>query len=593
MKTSILSLALCISAMSTVAQAQQTPQGLQVQRLGGNKSLLRYDGKSKYILLPIEEQAPEAQIELIGGNKQELSLVNMRLAINKVDYYMPLELTGTKGAHIAVRSLADSAIFWQNVKLSDTFEYAKDEPYRPLYHFTPPYGWMNDPNGLVYHEGKYHLFYQYNPYASVWGNMHWGHATSKDLVRWEHQPVAIAPDVNGAIFSGSCVVDKDNTAGFGKNAIVAFYTYANDRQTQGIAYSTDGGKSFTKYAGNPVLTSEQPDFRDPKVIWHEGTKTWVMILAVGQEMQFFTSRNLKEWSYASSFGKEYGAHGGVWECPDLMELPVEGTNEKRWMLIVNINPGGPFGGSAAQYFVGDFDGKTFKAETAPSVTKWMDHGKDHYATVSWSNMPQDRRTVIAWMSNWQYANNVPSKVFRSANSLPRELALHRASDGTHNLSTYPSPEVESLKQKTQSFGSMSLSTKPRSIKLPKGLEAYELRVDADASSAEAIYIKLANAQGEFTRIELNPRDKNVSVDRTKSGITAFSQDFPAKTSAPAEGRQYQLRIFVDRSSIEVFDARGRYVLTNLVFPTSPYNSISFESRGAKAKINNVTLHTIK
>lgn len=592
MKTSILSLALCLSAMTAIGQTQTT-QGVEVQHLGNNKSLLRYEAKAKYILLPIEEQAPEAQIELIANGKQELNLVNMRLAITKVDYYMPLELTGSKGGHIAVRSLADSAVFWKNIKLSDTFEYAKDEQYRPVYHFTPPYGWMNDPNGMFYHEGKYHLFYQYNPYASVWGNMHWGHATSSDLVRWEHQPVAIAPDVNGAIFSGSAVVDKDNTAGFGKNAIVAFYTYANDRQTQGIAYSTDGGKSFTKYLGNPVLTSDQPDFRDPKVIWHEGTKTWVMILAVGQEMQFYTSHNLKEWTYASSFGKEYGAHGGVWECPDLMELEVEGTKEKRWMLIVNINPGGPFGGSAAQYFVGDFDGKTFKAETAPSVTKWMDHGKDHYATVSWSNMPKNRKTVIAWMSNWQYANQVPSKQFRSSNSIPRELALHRASDGSHSLSTYPSPEVETLRSNTKSFGNLSLSSKAKSIKLPKGVNAYELNLDADARGTEVVSISLSNPQGEVTRIELRPNDKTIAVDRTKSGVTSFSKDFPATTVAPAEGNQYKLRIFVDKSSIEVFDARGRYVLTNLVFPTSPYNTISFESRGGKAKVNNINLHTIK
>ena len=274
-----------------------------------------------------------------------------------------------------------------------------------------------------------------------------GHAISKDLIHWEHQPVAIAPDALGTIFSGSCVVDKDNTAGFGAGAIVAFYTSASDRQVQSMAYSLDNGRTFKKYDRNPILTSTQRDFRDPKVFWHKESNKWIMVLAVGQEMQLYSSPNLKDWTYESSFGEGQGAHAGVWECPDLIELPVKGTELKKWVLICNINPGGPFGGSATQYFVGTFDGKQFVNES-PALTKWMDYGKDHYATVTWSNAPEDRKIALAWMSNWEYANNVPTSQYRSANSVPRDLALYTKNGQTY-LSSTPSPEVLKLRGKAR------------------------------------------------------------------------------------------------------------------------------------------------
>ncbi|MGL5272413.1 MAG: glycoside hydrolase family 32 protein, partial [Phocaeicola sp.] len=468
--------------------------------------------------------------------------------------------------------------------LSDTFDTTNREAYRPFYHFTPEYGWMNDPNGMVYKDGVYHLFYQYNPYGSMWGNMHWGHATTTDLVTWEHQPVALAPDVIGAIFSGSAIVDENNVAGFGKDAIVAFYTSAGDRQTQSIAYSLDNGKSFVKYAGNPVLTSPAPDFRDPKVFYHNESSKWIMILAVGQEMQLFSSDNLKEWAYESSFGEGEGAHGGVWECPDLIEVAVEGTNEKKWVLFCNINPGGPFGGSATQYFVGTFDGKKFVNES-PALTKWMDYGKDHYATVTWSNAPEGRHIGIAWMSNWQYANDVPTMQFRSANSVPRDFSLF-VSEGVTYLKSAPSKELLALRGKGEKAKSFKVNKTYNIDKLAVGSEgAFELEITIQNKDAEVIGLQLFNSKGEKVDMFYNLVEKTFSMDRTQSGLVEFSKEFPVVTVAPTEKtNELKLRLFVDKCSIEAFGNDGRFAMTNLVFPTEPYTRMSFYAKGGSYNV---------
>lgn len=320
-----------------------------IKHLGDGQSIVQIDEQKKFLLLPVEEASPEAKLYMIADNDVVRSM-NVRLAVNKVDYFVPVDLTGFDNKHLSFnfQLIPDSALCWEEMKLSDEFDVSNREKYRPVYHFSPAYGWMNDPNGMFYKDGVYHLFYQHNPYGSMWGNMHWGHATSTDLVTWEHHGDAISPDALGTIFSGSCVVDKDNTAGFGAGAVIAFYTSASDRQVQSMAYSLDNGKTFKKYARNPILTSTQRDFRDPKVIWHEDTKKWIMVLAVGQEMEIYSSADLKSWTLESKFGEGQGAHGGVWECPDLLELPVEGTELKKWVLVCNLNPGGPFGGSATQ-----------------------------------------------------------------------------------------------------------------------------------------------------------------------------------------------------------------------------------------------------
>ena len=315
------------------------------------------------------------------------------------------------------------------------------EPHRPAFHFTPKTGWMNDPNGMVYYEGEYHLFYQYYPDSTVWGPMHWGHAISRDLVSWEHLPIALYPDSLGLIFSGSAVVDWKNTSGFGINGkppLVAMFTHhlmrgekagRHDFQYQSLAYSNDKGRTWTKYAGNPVIpnTNAIHDYRDTKVFWYAPDQKWVVVLAAGDHIMLYNSPNLKDWTYLSSFGKDLGAHGGVWECPDLFPLKVQGTTQEKWVLIQNMNPGGPNGGSAAQYFIGDFNGKSFilDAQLTGDLPLWLDHGRDNYAGVTWSDVPaaDGRRLFIGWMSNWDYAQVVPTKSWRSAMTLPRQLVL--------------------------------------------------------------------------------------------------------------------------------------------------------------------------
>ena len=567
--------------MATSAQAQVQPKVL-----GENHAMMRVEQGMKYLLLPVQEKEENAHIAVLDGRNEMVKRLNVRLAVDKVDYYVPLNLTpgsckllditfqGDRRTTGAVKDFA----CWKEMKYSDTFDTTNREKFRPAYHHTPLYGWMNDPNGMFYKGGVWHLYYQYNPYGSQWENMTWGHSTSKDLIHWEAQPLAIESDWLGAIFSGSAVVDKDNTAGFGRNAVIAMYTSAGAAQTQSIAYSADGGQTFTKYAGNPVITYHAPDFRDPKVFRFEGK--WIVVLAVGQEVQFYSSTNLKEWKYESSFGREYGNHDGVWECPDLFSIDHSTLNiehsaarnnngqssmvnvqSKKWVLLLNINPGGPFGGSATQYFVGTFDGHTFTCEDNPSETKWMDYGKDHYATVTFHGAPDGRIVALPWMSNWQYANQVPTQQFRSANGLPRDLGLTTIGGETYLTST-PSKEVSALRGK----------------KVKQLTETCEIVVDVKGSAQ----ITLSNAKGEQVTMCYDAQKLTFSMDRTKSGDVSFSEAFPCVTTAPTYDSVRQLRIFIDRCSIEAFDSEGKMAMTNLVFPSEPYDMVKV--KGGKATI---------
>lgn len=584
----------------------QSCDGLTIHYLGANHSLIRVEQPQKYLLLPVEESAPEATINVLVNNKVEKTF-QVRLAINKVDYTVPFDLTPFQGESVVmdvhtgnsrsnVRDAMDDAC-WSNVKLADAFDTNNREMFRPLYHHTPAYGWMNDPNGMFYKDGEYHLYYQYNPYGSMWGNMNWGHSSSKDLVNWEHHPVAIEPNGLGTVFSGSSVVDKENVAGFGKDAIIAIYTSAGASQIQSLAYSTDNGRTFQTYKNNPIITADR-EARDPNMFYHEESGKWILILAAAldKEMWIYSSDDLKNWTKESAFGKGYGAQDGVWECPDLMKLPVKGTDESKWVLICNINPGGPFGGSAAQYFVGDFDGKKFTCDSKPEVTKWLDYGKDHYAAVSWSNAPENRHTIIAWMSNWQYANNVPTQQYRSANSLPRDLGLFRGEDGEYYVSVTPAREIEALRSaKPMKYGSFSAGNKKVSRKLPTANQGVcEIDLQLNARDAEKVYITLCNTQGEETVMSYDVKARTFSMDRTKSGLTTFSQDFPAVTVAPhAEGNKQHLRLFIDRCSLEAFDGEGRFAMTNLVFPEHPYTSISVHTDKGRCKVNQLTVYPIQ
>ena len=567
--------------MTSVVQADSS---WTIRHLVCEQNIVSLDVTEDYLLLPIQDDAPEGKICVVKDNEQKGTLMNVRLARERVDSYVPFALSAYKGQHISIeiQGVPETALCWKELKLSGSFDMANKESFRPVYHHTPAYGWMNDPNGMFYKDGVYHLYFQYNPYGSVWGNMHWGHSTSTDLMHWKFEGCAIVPDAWGAIFSGSCVVDHENTAGFGKEAVVAFYTSAKstpwgDIQMQSMAYSLDNGKTFTKYEGNPILTSSEKDFRDPKVFWYAPGKHWVMILAVGQHMEIYSSVNLKEWKKESEFGAMQGAHGGVWECPDLVEIPVEGTREKKWVLICNLNPGGPFGGSAAQYFVGSFDGKKFVNES-PTQTKWMDWGKDNYATVTWNNAPDGRCIALGWMSNWQYANNVPTRQYRSANTLARDLTLYREGQELYLKST-PSVEVKKARGKKVSIPSFRVSEKHEMVNLFEDNQgAYEVEILIQNAGASKIAFCLLNDKGEKVSMYYDLNRKQFVMDRSESGTVDFSKDFPAVTVAPANvDKELTLRLFVDRSSIEAFGEDGKFVMTNLVFPSQPYVKMCFEA----------------
>ncbi len=598
-RNSLYAIFLC-AALSLSGINAQAESKLTVNYLANEQGVVAVSEATRFLLLPVQDDAPEAKVGVISGNTRVGELANVRLARERVDYYVPFSLEAFMGkdVKIDVLGMPQGSLCWKELKLSDTFDMANREKYRPLYHHTPAYGWMNDPNGMFYKDGVWHLYFQHNPYGSTWGNLSWGHSTSTDLVHWQYEGDPVMPDAWGLIFSGSSVVDTDNTAGFGPGAIVAFYTSAKstpwgDVQMQSMAYSTDGGKSFTRYEGNPILTSTERDFRDPKVFWYAPGKHWVMLLAVGQQMQIFSSKNLKEWKHESDFGLKHGAHGGVWECPDLVELPIEGTKEKRWVLICNLNPGGPFGGSATQYFVGTFDGKKFTNQF-PTKTKWMDYGKDHYATVTFSNAPDGRCVALGWMSNWQYAAVVPTKQYRSANTIARDLTLYRQG-GDLLLKSAPSKEIEAARKDMKSLKKFNVSD-AYSIDnlLDDNNGAYEIEMEIRNNGAEKIVFTLLNGKGESVKMYYDTALRQFVMDRSVSGETAFSRDFPAMTVAPVpETGDFTLRLFVDRSSIEAFGDGGKFVMTNIVFPSEPYNKMKFESVRGSFTVKKMNVYKLK
>lgn len=592
--------AVFLSILLGMTSTSQADSSLTVRHLVNEQNIVSLNVTAKFLILPVQDDAPESKVCIVKDNEQRGTLMNVRLARERVDSYVPFILSDYKGQQISVdiQGLPADAVCWKELKLADSFDMSNKETFRPVYHHTPAYGWMNDPNGMFYKDGVYHLFFQYNPYGSVWGNMHWGHSTSSDLIHWNFEGVSIVPDAWGAIFSGSCVVDHNNTAGFGKDAVIAFYTSAKstpwgDVQSESMAYSLDNGKTFVKYAGNPIITSLEKDFRDPKVFWYAPGKHWVMILAVGQHMELYSSVNLKDWKKESEFGKMQGAHGGVWECPDLIELPVEGSRERKWVLICNINPGGPFGGSAAQYFVGSFDGKTFVNES-PVQTKWMDWGKDNYATVTWNNAPDGRCIALGWMSNWQYANNVPTRQYRSANTIARDLTLYKAG-GEFYLKSTPSREMKQARGEKVSVPSFKVTDSYKIESLLKDNNgAYEIEMEIQVADASKISLNLRNEKGEQVSMYYDLLRKQFVMDRSKSGKVDFSNDFPAVTAAPVHaGKTLRLCLFVDRSSIEAFGEDGKFVMTNLVFPSSPYNQMSFGTEGSGYTVSSFNVYKLR
>jgi fructan beta-fructosidase len=481
------------------------------------------------------------------------------------------------------------------------------EKYRPQFHFSPETGWMNDPNGLVFLDGEYHLFYQYFPDSTVWGPMHWGHAVSRDLVHCTHLPVALCPDSLGLIFSGSTVVDEGNTAGFGNNgnpAIVAVFTYHNPKlegsgsdrfQSQGIAYSTDKGRTWTKFSGNPVLSNTgKRDFRDPKVFRYDATGKWIMILAVHDRVHIYSSADLKNWSFESEFGNKAGAHGGVWECPDLFPLKVEGSDVTKWVMLVSINPGSPNGGSATQYFTGSFDGNLF----VPDVTneKWLDWGTDNYAGVTWSGIPETdgRRLFIGWMSNWNYATVVPTTVWRSAMTIPRKLSLIREKEN-YSLVSEPVRELDTLQSgSTYLFPGkegkdMGENNSIDGLRLNQCKLNFEFRIGIGFN--DTLGLILENEQGEKFIAGYSGSTKQVFIDRTKSGDSSFSKGFASIVKAPYEASEVlKMTMFIDAASAELFVDDGKLVMTTLFFPNENYSKLSLFSGKENVLLRKAEFH---
>ena len=627
---SMITKAACLMLMAS-ATTSAFAQKMNIEHKG-DTTIVKVENPTKYLLLPIQEEKDEAQVLLDTGSKDD-TWMDVRLAQNGSDYYVPFALGKGKTATVKILGLKKDALALNLLKLSDTFDTTNTDYYRPSYHFTPLYGWMNDPNGMVYKNGEYHLYFQYNPYGSKWGNMHWGHAVSKDLVHWEHLDPAIARDPVGHIFSGSSVIDKKNTAGFGKNAIIAIYTNnsVNHDEVQCLAYSNDNGRTFTKYEGNPVLTPFDglKDFRDPKVFWYEKGKCWYMIVSADKEMRLYKSKNLKKWNYVSAFGKGIGQQPCQYECPDFFQLPVNGDKKKmKWVMTMNINPGCWFGGSATEYFVGDFDGKKFTCPDANEV-KWLDWGKDHYATVTFSNTG-DRVLGITWMSNWQYANLTPFKQNRGANGLPRELKLYE-NNGKYYVSENVAPEVYALRKDTKNVADASVAGEKMLAGVAANMEgAFEIEADVTPDANGIAGIEISNNRRERTMIYFDMKQGKVVMDRTESGLTDFGKqavphdielawdkqraaegkepariansinyknDFALATWAPLslceDGKKtYHVDIFVDKSSVELFVDGGRIAMTNLVFPVAPYENVKLYTQGGKAEFKNLKVHKL-
>lgn len=475
------------------------------------------------------------------------------------------------------------------------------EPYRPQFHFSPEEKWMNDPNGMVYHNGIYHLFYQYYPEDIVWGPMHWGHATSKDLVHWEHKPIALFPDEHGLIFSGSAVVDFGNTSGFGtaeNPPLVAIFTYhlmegekagRKDFQTQGIAYSLDNGDTWTKYEGNPVIGNDGiKDFRDPKVFWDDKNHQWIMSLVAGDHLQLWGSGDLKKWAKLSEFGKDKGSHGGVWECPDLFPLKVEGSDEEKWVLLISINPGAPNGGSGTQYFVGYFDGEKFT--TDQTDTKWLDWGTDNYAGVTYNVLPKDYygdtyendpkqdRIFIGWMSNWAYARDTPTEKWRSAMTVPRKLTLQKIGKD-YTLYNYPVENLETIIDR-KNKKDISLNGGAKEVITFDDLNQTEVKFQTSSKNFE---LKLSNSLNEEVRLTMLGEKEQFFLDRTNSGKVEFQGDFASNQIMPVENLpegEYEVRVLIDKSSIEVFLNKGQYVMTAQLFPNGNYTDFTIENIGS-------------
>lgn len=609
----LLVLPLAAAALTISCTKQPTGPAMTLEHQGDTLTIVNVSNATRYLLLPIQEEKGEALVKLNTGNDSLDCWMDIRLAIDSADYYVPFALPAGQSARVDIKNLPASAAAWNLMELSDTFGTTNREYYRPAYHMTPAYGWMNDPNGMTYLNGEYHLFFQYNPYGSKWGNMHWGHVVSRDLVHWEQLDPAIARDNYGQIFSGSSIVARTPEEGQDPflaeklvpgngtegDFIASYYTSDNWRmprelqEQQSYAISTDGGRTYRKY-GAPVLHSDgRRDFRDPKLFWNEKRQCWTMIVSADNEMQFYASKNLRDWEYMSAFGDGYGVQPRQFECPDFFPLNVDGdANKQKWVMIVNVNPGCWFGGSASEYFVGDFDGTTFKCDSPKEMVKWLDWGKDHYAAVTFSNEPNGRIVSIPWMSNWQYANNLPTQQYRSQMGMPRQLFAYSV-PGSKEIYVGQKP----VSEMTSILEPASISVEANTVKL--GNTKAQVMVELDVKNGSTF--TLSNDKGEEVFFSCNAG--RLLMDRQKSGIIP-SRDFVSETWSPKPqlgsnhgtwapveqlcGKKdtYHVQLWMDICSIEMYVEGGRASMTNLVFPAEPYNQISGEGI-SHVKVSNI------
>ena len=611
-------LALVAMAMTACHGGGDQPS-LSCEHQGDTLTVISVSQPTRYILLPIQEDKPDVPVRLnVDGQG---TWMDIRLAIDSADYYVPFRLNEGQTAIVEVKNLPATAAAWGLLKLSNEFDTTNTEYYRPAYHFTPAYGWMNDPNGMTYLDGEYHLFYQYNPYGSKWGNMHWGHAVSPDMVHWTELEPAIERDEYGQIFSGSSYIARLPEGMEGQDPfevdrlvpgngtegdfIASYYTSDNWRmepallEQQSFAISTDRGRTYRKL-GAPVLKSDgRRDFRDPKLFWNEQRGEWGMIVSADNEMQFYGSQNLRDWQYVSAFGDGYGVQPRMFECPDFFWLPVEQEAavdnrmmKAKWVMIVNVNPGCWFGGSASQYFTGEYDGTNFTCDDPKETVKWLDWGKDHYAAVTFSCEPQGRIISIPWMSNWQYANDLPTRQYRSQMGMARQLFAF-VQDGETYVGQRPVAEMEALLQ-------------PAEAEVAEGGEVRfgngEAQICVELDVKNGTTFTLENEEGELVYFAC--KAGRLLMDRQQSGIIP-TPDFASETWqplpelgltcgtwAPVEqlcGKKdsYHVQLWLDKCSVEMFIDGGKATMTNLVYPHTPYNMIKGEG------IENVKVSNIK
>ncbi len=501
----------------------------------------------------------------------------------------------------------------ENKQLQEVKKHTMDgdyynEMHRPQFHFTPEANWMNDPNGMFYYEGKYHLFYQYYPDSTVWGPMHWGHSQTEDLVHWEHLPIGLYPDSIGCIFSGGAVVDTENTSKLGSTGqppIIATFTHhdfvgekakTNDFQKQSIAYSLDGGYEWIKYKENPVIpnTEKIKDFRDPKVVWHEASKKWILVLAAYDRVKFYGSPNLLDWEFLSDFAIQGDQR--LWECPDLFPMTIEGTNETKWVLIVSIQKQAPNGGTASSYFIGDFNGTEFQAEKKKQ--KWLDWGTDNYAFVTWNNVPKDDGRIlgIGWMSNWQYAQIVPTEKWRSAMTLPRELKLLNVNADYHLFST-PVEELQLLRSDSTVFEQMSISEEKELKGSFDPVQAeFDLRFNVEKTTAKTFGIQFENERGEYFNIQFNKEEGKMYVNRMHSSNNKFSDEFyDAIHSAPIslDNESLDVHLFMDVSSCELFINEGAICFTSIFFPSKRFTKVSLIQENGSVDLSEARIYSLQ